>query len=114
IRAEENFLDSWAEDPSRAEHFFSWLRSAQNAFATFESKSGLHEVLPELQATFGSRFMRGANQALVGSLDTARQQRTLRMGADGALTISSTASAASAPAGSRPVRGHGFAGGTPR
>lgn len=106
---EENFLDSWAGDPGRVEHFFEWLRSAQDTFAGFESRSGLHEVLPLLEASFGGRFVRGANQALAETLDAARQERALRMQTGGTLAVASMASIAS---GLRPVRGHQFAGGS--
>lgn len=104
----ENFLDGWAAEPTRAEHFFEWLRAAQDTFSGFESKSGLHEVLPLLEASFGRRFARGANDALSETLDGARRNKALRMQTGGTLAIASTASAAQ---GSRTVKGHHFAGG---
>ena len=108
---EENFVDAWADDPTRAEHFFTWLRAAQAEFAQFETKSGLHHVLPLLEASFGGRFAHGANQGLADILGAARKDGTLRMQAGGTL---GTTSAVLTAAGSRPVRSHHFAGGSSR
>jgi hypothetical protein len=108
---EENFVDSWAHDPTKAGHFFNWLSAAQAEFTELETKIGLHRVLPLLDARFGSRFVHGANLALADSLGAGGQGGTRRLHAGGALAATS---AASASAVSLPVRGHRFAGGSSR
>jgi hypothetical protein len=106
---EENFMDSWAHDPTKAGHFFDWLSAAQAEFAELETKTGLHRVLPLLEARFGRRFVHGANVALAESLGAGGQSSTRRMQTGGALTATSTASASAV---SLPVRSHRFAGGS--
>lgn len=106
---EENFVDAWAHDPSRAGHFFEWLREAQRQFADFETKSGLDQVLPLLESSFGGRFVTGVRQGLADTLSGARAQGALRMNTGGVL---GTAAAGVAAATSHRVGRHQFAGGS--
>jgi len=102
----ENFVDSWAAEPWQARRFFEWLDAAESAFLGFETKSGLDQVIPALDAAFGSRFTRGASRGLADYVGNARANGSLRM-AGGALSVVGSSAAPLA----RPVRSHGFAGG---
>lgn len=108
-QADENFTDAWVTEPQRAAHFFEWLRAAQDTFAGLEAKSGLQHAIPMLESAFGSRFARGARRGLVDELAAAREEGLLRMRTGGVLAAPSGGPAATE---SRPVRRHGFAGGT--
>jgi hypothetical protein len=107
-QAEENFVDSWAAKPSRPSNFFEWLTAAESTFNAIETKTGLDQAIPTLEAALGRRFATGASQGLADYLKGARDTGSLRVRSGGAL---STASAIPAGVASRPVIGHGFAGG---
>ncbi|GAA2220716.1 hypothetical protein GCM10010413_10110 [Promicromonospora sukumoe] len=107
-QAGENFVDSWAAEPWRASNFFEWLTAAESTFNAIETKAGLDQTIPSLEAAFGSRFATGASRGLADYLRGARDTGSLRVRSGGALSVTSAI-----PAGvpSRPVVGHGFAGG---
>ena len=104
---DENFVDSWADEPHRSGHFFEWLRAAATDFAGFETKSGLNETLPALEAAFGTRFRRGASRGLAAQIGSARANGGLILTGGGL----SVANGAPDVRPTRVVRDHGFAGG---
>ncbi|MFD6165197.1 nucleotidyltransferase [Oerskovia sp. NPDC060287] len=103
---DENFVDSWAEEPNRSGHFFEWLRAAAADFAGLETKSGLNETLPALGAAFGQRFERGASRGLAAQIGSARAKGELLLTAGGLSIANSTPHIQPTV-----VRDHGFAGG---
>lgn len=106
---QENFVDSWAAEPWRAGDFFGWLEAAESTFGTIETKSGLEQTIPVLEAALGRRFATGASHGLANYLGGARDGGSLRVHTGGALSVASAVPAASV---SRSVRSHEFAGGT--
>jgi len=110
VQAGENFTDSWASDPQRAEHFFEWVEEAERTFRSFGMSKSLDRTLPLLENAFGGRFASAAGASLGQSLFTARQRGQLVVGNRGRLATVTGSGAASAYA----VKQHGFAGGPAR
>ena len=82
-------------------------RAAATDFAGFETKSGLNETLPALEAAFGTRFRRGASRGLAAQIGSARANGGLILTGGGL----SVANGAPDVRPTRVVRDHGFAGG---
>lgn len=100
--AEENFADSWANDPRRSANFFEWLENAQSTFEDLGRRVGLDRTVPLLAEAFGDRFAKAASQSLGSSMYQARQDSKLQVVTGGALVAATTG---------RTVRNHAFAGG---
>lgn len=101
-QADENFADSWANDPRRSANFFEWLENAQSTFEDLGRRAGLDRTVPLLAEAFGDRFAKAASQSLGGSMYQARQDSKLQVVTGGALAAATTG---------RTVRNHAFAGG---
>ncbi|MEV2240138.1 nucleotidyltransferase [Micromonospora sp. NPDC049891] len=106
----ENFTDSWASEPERAEYFFEWVEEAERTFRSFGMSKGLERTLPLLESAFGSRFATAASASLGQSLFGARQRGQLYVGNRGTLS----AATGGVAAGSYSVKGHRFGGGPTR
>jgi uncharacterized protein YeaO (DUF488 family) len=103
-QADENFADSWATHPSRANDFFEWLTHAEATFDEFGRRSGLHHAVPLLEKAFGDRFVKAAARGMGTTAYETSRSGKLYVASGGALAASVTSG--------RKVRSHGFAGGT--
>lgn len=106
VQPEENFVDSWAHHPERAEHFFEWIEAANQAFDAFGQVAGLDRISPQFKSVFGARFASAAMAALGTEMHQAHSDNRLFIGTGGALLATPPSLSA------RPIPTNRFAGGT--
>lgn len=107
VQCEENFADTWAKHPERADWFFRWIAAAAADFKGFGMKLGLDYTVPLLASAFGDRVARAASFSYANSIRSASTSKRLQVASGGALVTAPAVASAS-----RKVQRHGFAGGS--
>jgi len=87
VQPDENFADRWREHPSRAQHFFEWIKAAHADFRDLGADRGIERIIEKLGSSLGEGPASRAAERFSSRMVEKRDSNRLKVAGTGLLGV---------------------------